>query len=184
MRQSDTAMMAALWLLLVAGAVRTCVLGRRLLSAYLSSPPSLCPPSSPGHPERPLRLLLVGHNPSDHAWKSGHYYRWVEPTLVSGVIPRQRGKELKEAFDWVADWLRGGGASSCWCWWGSNPSNRMWRLLTSTGIVLPHFTAQNDDDCPHVCGVGFTDLVGVVGGWLLAGTGGGGGRAAVEGASS
>mmetsp|Transcript_6069 Transcript_6069/g.15455 ORF Transcript_6069/g.15455 Transcript_6069/m.15455 type:complete len:283 (+) Transcript_6069:265-1113(+) len=22
----------------------------------------------------PLRLILVGHNPSDHAWKSGHYY--------------------------------------------------------------------------------------------------------------
>jgi len=22
----------------------------------------------------PLRLLLVGHNPSEHSWKSGHYY--------------------------------------------------------------------------------------------------------------
>lgn len=22
----------------------------------------------------PLRLIIVGHNPSEHAWKSGHYY--------------------------------------------------------------------------------------------------------------
>lgn len=24
-----------------------------------------------GEPERPLRLVIVGHNPSDHAWSSG-----------------------------------------------------------------------------------------------------------------
>ena len=23
---------------------------------------------------KPLRLILVGHNPSEHAWRSGHYY--------------------------------------------------------------------------------------------------------------
>lgn len=31
-----------------------------------------------GVPEKlgdaPLRLIIVGHNPSEHAWKSGHYY--------------------------------------------------------------------------------------------------------------
>lgn len=73
---------------------------------------------SPGKVEGPLRLLLVGHNPSAHAWSSGHYY--------------------------------------------SNPSNRMWPLLTSSGIVPSHFTSVNDDDCPWACGVGFTDLVSIV----------------------
>lgn len=43
----------------------------------------------------------------------------------------------------------------------SSPSNRMWKLLTSSGIVPPHFTSVNDDDCPWACGVGFTDLVGI-----------------------
>ncbi len=27
-----------------------------------------------GNPERPLRLILVGHNPSAAAWRDGHYY--------------------------------------------------------------------------------------------------------------
>lgn len=27
------------------------------------------------YPERRLRLLIVGHNPSDHAWKTGYSYR-------------------------------------------------------------------------------------------------------------
>ncbi|CAK4650320.1 hypothetical protein LEN26_005939 [Aphanomyces euteiches] len=26
------------------------------------------------HPDQPLRLLIVGHNPSDHAWESGYSY--------------------------------------------------------------------------------------------------------------
>lgn len=30
--------------------------------------------STPGHPETRLRLLFVGHNPSVHAWASGHFY--------------------------------------------------------------------------------------------------------------
>ncbi|GIL42815.1 hypothetical protein Vafri_192 [Volvox africanus] len=45
------------------------------------SPPLLVPsppPPPPGVPEklgdRPLRLVIVGHNPSAHAWQSGHYY--------------------------------------------------------------------------------------------------------------
>jgi hypothetical protein len=24
--------------------------------------------------EQPLRLIIIGHNPSDHAWRSGHFY--------------------------------------------------------------------------------------------------------------
>lgn len=35
-------------------------------------------PECVGLPEKlgdaPLRLIIVGHNPSEHAWKSGHYY--------------------------------------------------------------------------------------------------------------
>ena len=29
---------------------------------------------SPGQPEWPLRLIVVGHNPSEKAWELGHYY--------------------------------------------------------------------------------------------------------------
>ena len=34
-----------------------------------------CPPGLPEKlRDRPLRLVIVGHNPSAHAWSSGHYY--------------------------------------------------------------------------------------------------------------
>lgn len=71
--------------------------------------------------EHRLRLLIVGHNPSDHAWKDGYSY--------------------------------------------SNPTNRMWRLLTGTlspqmweGILpaTAHISEQNI--MPHVVGVGFTSI--------------------------
>lgn len=68
-----------------------------------------------GSPEIPLRLILVGHNPSAAAWRDGHYY--------------------------------------------SNPSNRMWRLLSGAGIIPANYTALDDDKCPATCGIGFTDLV-------------------------
>ncbi|KAM3577730.1 hypothetical protein VYU27_000274 [Nannochloropsis oceanica] len=67
-----------------------------------------------GSPEIPLRLILVGHNPSAAAWRDGHYY--------------------------------------------SNPSNRMWRLLSGAGIIPANYTALDDDKCPATCGIGFTDL--------------------------
>lgn len=70
---------------------------------------------SPGEPEWPLRVIVVGHNPSEKAWELGHYY--------------------------------------------GNPSNRMWKLLSSAGIVPPDFTASDDDVCPITSGVGFTDVV-------------------------
>ncbi|KAL3151326.1 hypothetical protein ABBQ38_013161 [Trebouxia sp. C0009 RCD-2024] len=49
---------------------------------------------APGLPERlgdqPLRLIIVGHNPSDHAWRSGHYYsnpsNWMWRILVATHI--------------------------------------------------------------------------------------------------
>ncbi|CAM9171198.1 unnamed protein product [Pylaiella littoralis] len=69
---------------------------------------------SPGEPEWPLRVIIIGHNPSEKAWELGHYY--------------------------------------------GNPSNRMWKLLSSTGIVPSDFTASDDDLCPITSGVGFTDV--------------------------
>ncbi|GMH40337.1 hypothetical protein BSKO_08241 [Bryopsis sp. KO-2023] len=49
-----------------------------------------------GLPEKlgdsPLRLVIVGHNPSDHAWKSGHYYsnpsnRMWKILKATGIAP-------------------------------------------------------------------------------------------------
>ena len=42
--------------------------------------------------DRPLRLVIVGHNPSAHAWASGHYYsnpsNWMWRILLStGIAP-------------------------------------------------------------------------------------------------
>ncbi|KAG6612555.1 Uracil-DNA glycosylase-like [Phytophthora cinnamomi] len=73
------------------------------------------------YPERRLRLLIVGHNPSDHAWKTGYSY--------------------------------------------SNPTNRMWMLLTGTlspqsweGIVPATASITEQNILPHVHGVGFTSI--------------------------
>lgn len=40
----------------------------------------------------------------------------------------------------------------------ANPSNYMWKLLVNSNLVPSHFTAQNDYQCPHNCGIGFADL--------------------------
>lgn len=70
-------------------------------SAPAESPAGQPPPK--GVPEllgnAPLRLILVGHNPSDHAWKSGHYYsnpsNWMWRLLkATGIAPPEvRGAE-------------------------------------------------------------------------------------------
>jgi TDG/mug DNA glycosylase family protein len=41
--------------------------------------------------EMPLRLLFVGHNPSQHSWDSGHYYsqpsnRFWKLLIESGIV--------------------------------------------------------------------------------------------------
>lgn len=49
---------------------------------------------APGLPEKlgdqPLRLIIVGHNPSDHAWRTGHYYsnpsNWMWRILIATQI--------------------------------------------------------------------------------------------------
>ena len=51
------------------------------------------PPSrSPGEPEWPLRLIVVGHNPSEKAWELGHYYanpsnRMWKILSANGIVP-------------------------------------------------------------------------------------------------
>jgi TDG/mug DNA glycosylase family protein len=65
--------------------------------------------------EKNLRLLIIGHNPSEKSWIKGHYY--------------------------------------------SNPANRMWSLLRTSGIVPIEFTHNDDSRCPSELGVGFTDLM-------------------------
>lgn len=60
-------------------------------------PPGACTvPRSPGLPEKlgdsPLRLVLVGHNPSEVAWQRGHYYanpsNRMWPILIkTGLVP-------------------------------------------------------------------------------------------------
>lgn len=73
------------------------------LLAAAPSPSSLTPCSlaeaaitGPGVPEKlgdaPLRLIIVGHNPSEHAWRSGHYYsnpsNRMWPILIkTGIAP-------------------------------------------------------------------------------------------------
>lgn len=47
------------------------------------------------NPEKQLDLLIIGHNPSEHAWKSGNMY--------------------------------------------SNPTNRMWKILTGTLLASPKY---------------------------------------------
>ncbi len=71
--------------------------------------------------EKRLRLLIVGHNPSHHAWETGFSY--------------------------------------------SNPSNRMWSLLTGNfppllwdGILPLKASIHEQNTIPHSCGVGFTSI--------------------------
>lgn len=41
----------------------------------------------------------------------------------------------------------------------ANPSNRMYKLLATAKIIPGGFSAMDDDKCPIICGVGFTDVV-------------------------
>mmetsp|Transcript_19866 Transcript_19866/g.63752 ORF Transcript_19866/g.63752 Transcript_19866/m.63752 type:complete len:325 (-) Transcript_19866:375-1349(-) len=77
------------------------------------------------HAEAPLRLLLIGHNPSDHAWASGYFY--------------------------------------------SNPTNRMWKLLTGQlldkdgagafdGVFPADTPIEAQNNLPSEFGVGLTDM--------------------------
>ena len=84
------------------------------------------------HPEKRLKLLIIGHNPSEHAWKSGNMY--------------------------------------------SNPTNRMWKILTGTlvsspehrvgvgcvvdpkGIIQSTLSINDQNSLPAEYGIGFCDV--------------------------
>eukprot|EP00884_Botryococcus_braunii_P022302 jgi/Botrbrau1/8756/Bobra.0090s0029.3 len=79
--------------------------------------------SAPGVPERlgdaPLRLIIVGANPSDAAWQTGHYYahpaNWFWRILKeSGIAPQH----IRGAVD---DHLMG---TAVWAWWMSDAVTR------------------------------------------------------------
>lgn len=65
---------------------------KRKRSSKAEQLPSL--QDAPGLPEKlgdhPLRLIIVGHNPSDHAWRTGHYYsnpsNWMWRILIATRI--------------------------------------------------------------------------------------------------
>ncbi|OAO16932.1 hypothetical protein AV274_1376 [Blastocystis sp. ATCC 50177/Nand II] len=81
----------------------------------------VCPHNGEGR----LKLLIVGLNPSEHAWKSGNMY--------------------------------------------SNPTNRMWKILTGTllpspeskGIIKSTLSINDQNSLPKEYGIGFCD-VGIV----------------------
>jgi TDG/mug DNA glycosylase family protein len=117
----------------------------------------------------PLRLIIVGHNPSDHAWSSGHFYRcpgsasgrwaggdsWGRPGLAAN----------KDSFEpaSLAHCLPAAAAAAAAtparppC---SNPTNWMWRILRETGIAPAAAIrgAADDGRMPEAAGVGFTDV--------------------------
>lgn len=64
-------------------------------SSATSTSLTLLPPPTPGGlleklGSSPLRLIIVGHNPSDHAWITGHYYR-CDSKLVIDLEMEQAG---------------------------------------------------------------------------------------------
>eukprot|EP00899_Mesostigma_viride_P029161 jgi/Mesvir1/942/Mv17496-RA.3 len=87
-------------------ALQTGVAPGGIRQPFIAQPPglwrekfaSVCDPcfasrvQCPHFPERRLRLLLVGHNPSDHAWASGHFYsnptnRMVNLLRAGAIVP-------------------------------------------------------------------------------------------------
>ncbi|KAK8794252.1 hypothetical protein WA171_003376, partial [Blastocystis sp. BT1] len=74
------------------------------------------------NPEKQLDLLIIGHNPSEHAWKSGNMY--------------------------------------------SNPTNRMWKILTGTlssspkypGVIRSTLSINDQNTLPQDYRIGFCDL--------------------------
>jgi hypothetical protein len=135
------------------------------------------PPPPGGVPEKlgegPLRLIIIGHNPSDHAWRSGHFYsnpaNRMWPLLMrcrpEGVARPRRGAASRVP----AACRREKGVarrSLPRCISERMPSHtlpvplRLAPLLPpSTGIAPPEVKGPQDDGLmPGLAGVGFTDI--------------------------
>ncbi|KAF1329107.1 hypothetical protein FI667_g6208, partial [Globisporangium splendens] len=52
------------------------------------------------HPEQMLRLLIVGHNPSDHAWTSGFSYR-LHGLSWQGILPPDSPVAMQNAMPYL-----------------------------------------------------------------------------------
>lgn len=76
--------------------------------------------AGPGHQQSPLRLLFIGHNPSEAAWSSGHYYanpsnRFWALLRESAIIPM----DMEVPADWELPSTEGIG----FCDLGRQPGN-------------------------------------------------------------
>lgn len=49
--------------------------------------------------DTPLRLLLVGHNPSDHSWESGHYFSQPSNNFWKLIVESGISEGLQEIND-------------------------------------------------------------------------------------
>ena len=91
---------------------------------------------------RPLRLLLVGHNPSNSAWKSNHYYAnagnwmWPNPKSVKSKASKVSASDVYP------------------CPHGGRPG-----VLNVAGIAPAEVDGPKHDDLlPEAVGVGFMDV--------------------------
>lgn len=67
-----------------------CLLPKQVAAHEFEPPPHLH--RSPGEPEWPLRVIIIGHNPSEKAWELGHYYgnpsnRMWKLLSAAGIVP-------------------------------------------------------------------------------------------------
>ena len=87
----------------------------------------------PHFPELPLRLLLVGHNPSQKAWEQGYYYANISQNAMMRLL---RGN-VKHPHPLPAHQSR----------------------LDSFGLIPPWFALQDQDQMPLSVGVGLVDVI-------------------------
>lgn len=103
-------------------------------------------PAPAGVPEllgdAPLRLVLVGHNPSDHAWCAASNDRQAQQIDTLPIVACYHAKgpdRMQLAVNLRRHFIKSihGGCRKSGHYY-SNPTNWMWRLLKGTGIAPPH----------------------------------------------
>ena len=113
-----------------------------------ASPPATL--DGPGVPERlgdrPLRLVIVGHNPSEHAHRTGG--RWGRGWGGVACLHAAPATTRTRAHPPPPLLLPGH--------YYSNPSNHMWSILKDSGIAPPSVRGAVDDWRMAEVGVGFT----------------------------
>lgn len=99
----------------------------------------------PHFQDTPLRLLIVGHNPSDHAWSTGHFYS--NPTnhfwsLMAGTYGAL-GPKRDGAAPAVAPGVAAAAAAAA----------------VPRGVVPPTFAMEDMNTLPSVHGIGICDVL-------------------------